>query len=104
MIYYQIKSNPTPVKPEVAEQLKLKKGTLKSSVMLNEHVGLEARSYNTYDDQHKHGSHKHSYAAFDKPIVHHITEKVNEVTEDRIVINGIHMSSEQAIKWKNGKL
>ena len=104
MLYYQIKPTPTPVKPEVSAQLKLKKGFVKPSSVLDEHVGLEGRSYNTYDDQHKHGSHKHSYAAFDKPIVHHTTEKINEVTEDRIVIDGVHMTAEQAIKWKQGKL
>lgn len=100
-----MKPVPNQVRPDVSERFKITKERLKRDGVVFDanYVGMESREYTDYASQHKHGSHKRTLADIaTAPVVEHTTEKVSE-HNDGVVINGISMSAEQAIAYRNGQ-
>lgn len=94
------------VRPDVAERFLITKERLKRDgvVFDKNYVGMESRDYTDYESRNKHGSHKRTLADIaTAPVVEHKTEKVSEHT-DGIIINGVSLSAEQAIAYRNGHL
>lgn len=96
---------PQRLRSDVSERFKITKERLKRDdvVLDKNYVGMESRQYTNYASQNKHGSHKRTLADIaTAPVVEHKTEKVSE-HNDGIIINGVSLSAEQAIAYRNGQ-
>lgn len=101
-----MKHYPNQVRPDVSERFKITKERLKRDgvVFDTNYVGMESRDYTDYASQNKHGSHKRTLADIaTAPVVEHTTERVSE-QNDGVIINGVSLSAEQAIAYRNGHL
>lgn len=92
----------TPLRPDVADSLKVSRDRPKSPTISEHDVqGLAAFDASSYENQHRHGNHKHILRSLDAPVVEVRTEKVSEYNAAPIV-SGVSLSPQQLINYHNG--